>query len=69
MAHYTCWRQRFNNYRKALQALQRAVDLSEKRKLSELEALGLIREFEFTHELAWNVLKVTQLSERADGDA
>jgi len=51
------WRQRFSNYLKALQALQRAVALSEQRKLSELEEQGLIQGFEFTHELAWNVLK------------
>lgn len=51
------WRQRFNNYLKALQALQRAVVLSEQRALSELEEQGLIQGFEFTHELAWNVLK------------
>lgn len=51
------WKQRFNNYLKALQALQRAVALSEQRKLSELEEQGLIQGFEFTHELAWNVLK------------
>lgn len=51
------WKQRFNNYLKALQTLQRAVALSEQRELSELEAQGLIQGFEFTHELAWNVLK------------
>lgn len=34
-----------------------AVALSEQREFSELEALGLIQGFEFTHELAWNVLK------------
>ena len=51
------WKQRFSNYTQALQTLGRAVDLSEQRELSELEQQGLIQGFEFTHELAWNVLK------------
>ena len=51
------WKQRFNNYQKALQSLSRAVALSEQRPLSELEQQGIIQGFEFTHELAWNVLK------------
>ena len=51
------WKQRFQNFTKALETLRRAVGLSEQRKLSELEQQGLIQGFEFTHELAWNVLK------------
>lgn len=51
------WKQRFANYVKAMQCLASAVDLSKKRALSELEQQGLIQSFEFTHELAWNVLK------------
>ena len=51
------WKQRFNNYSKALQTLRRAVALARERDLSELEEQGLIQGFEFTHELAWNVLK------------
>jgi nucleotidyltransferase substrate binding protein (TIGR01987 family) len=51
------WKQRFNNYCKALQTLVSAVELSRARELSDLEAQGLIQSFEFTHELAWNVLK------------
>ena len=51
------WRQRFDNYQRALQTLSRAVALSAERPLSELEQQGLIQEFEFTHELAWNMLK------------
>jgi nucleotidyltransferase substrate binding protein (TIGR01987 family) len=51
------WKQRFNNYSKALQTLRRAVELAGQRDLSELEEQGLIQGFEFTHELAWNVLK------------
>jgi nucleotidyltransferase substrate binding protein (TIGR01987 family) len=51
------WKQRFANYQKALGQLNSAVTLSKQRPLSELEAQGLIQAFEFTHELAWNVMK------------
>lgn len=51
------WKQRFQNYTYALQTLRRAVDLNAQRPLSELEQQGLIQGFEFTHELAWNLLK------------
>ena len=51
------WKQRFNNYLKAFQMLVEAVDLARSRELSKLEQQGLIHSFEFTHELAWNVLK------------
>lgn len=51
------WHQRLQNYQRALAQLQKAVDLSKTRSLSELEQQGLIQAFEFTHELAWNVMK------------
>lgn len=51
------WLQRFDNFQRALQALGRGVTLAQSRELSELEQQGLIQGFEFTHELAWNVLK------------
>jgi nucleotidyltransferase substrate binding protein (TIGR01987 family) len=51
------WKQRFNNYSKAFQTLVAAVELARTRELSDLEEQGLIQSFEFTHELAWNVLK------------
>ncbi len=51
------WKQRFSNYTKAFQSLTEAVDLSRERELSTLEQQGLIQSFEFTHELAWKVLK------------
>ena len=51
------WQQRFVNYKKALQQLQSAVELSAQRALSNLEKQGVIQAFEFTHELAWNMLK------------
>ena len=51
------WLQRYENYKKALRQLKAAVDLQKTRPLSDLETQGLIQAFEFTHELAWNVLK------------
>lgn len=51
------WQQRFANYKKALAQLKEAVELSKQRPLSRLEQQGVIQAFEFTHELAWNVLK------------
>ncbi len=33
------------------------MSLADSRELSELEKQGLIKAFEFTHELAWNTLK------------
>jgi len=47
------WRQRFDNFERALQVLARGVVLAQQRPLSELEQQGLIQGFEFTHELAW----------------
>jgi len=51
------WKQRFNNYLQAFQTLVEGVELAQARELSKLEQQGLIQSFEFTHELAWNVLK------------
>ena len=51
------WIQRFNHFTKALAQLQEAVALSQQRPLSKLEEQGLIKAFEFTHELAWKTLK------------
>lgn len=51
------WQQRFANYKRALQQLVDAVALSRDRKLSQLEQQGLIQAFEFTQELAWQVMK------------
>lgn len=49
--------QRFSNFRKAMLTISEAADLASTRRLSNLEQQGLIQGFEFTHELAWNVLK------------
>ena len=51
------WKQRFDNFTRALHQLTLAVELSRQRTLSDLEKQGVIQSFEFVHELAWNVLK------------
>lgn len=51
------WHQRLNNYSKALLQLNEAVKIANQRALTNLEQQGLIQSFEFTHELAWNVMK------------
>lgn len=51
------WKQRFSNFTRAFQSLTEAVALSQQRELSPLEQQGLIQSFEFTHELAWKMLK------------
>lgn len=51
------WKQRLSNYQRAYAQLAEAVELSTTRPLSRLEQQGLIQAFEFTHELAWQVMK------------
>ena len=51
------WKQRLGNFKLALDQLSSAVSLSGTRELSNLEKQGLIQAFEFTHELAWKVMK------------
>jgi nucleotidyltransferase substrate binding protein (TIGR01987 family) len=51
------WKQRFSNYESALRQLTSGVEAARSRELNDLEKQGLIQAFEFTHELAWNVLK------------
>jgi nucleotidyltransferase substrate binding protein (TIGR01987 family) len=48
------WKQRFYNYQKALVQLTKFI---KKGELSELEEQGIIKAFEYTYELAWNVIK------------
>jgi len=40
-----------------LRQLAEAVELQNQRALSNLEKQGFVKTFEFTHELAWNVMK------------
>ncbi|MGH7951860.1 MAG: nucleotidyltransferase substrate binding protein [Limisphaerales bacterium] len=49
------WKQRFENYEKALLLLREA--LADIASLSELEKEGAVHRFEFTFELAWKTLK------------
>lgn len=56
------WLQRFSNYRKALAKLSKAVDIvssqmEEDEDIDELLEEGLIQRYEYTHELAWKVMK------------
>src|SRR5690554_1145020 len=58
------WEQRFLNFVKALKKLSQAVNYIEqsvenekKEVLNEIIKEGLIQRFEYTHELAWNVMK------------
>jgi nucleotidyltransferase substrate binding protein (TIGR01987 family) len=48
------WKQRFQNFEKAFLQLQRFI---EKEDLNEFEEQGLIKCFEYTYELAWNLMK------------
>jgi nucleotidyltransferase substrate binding protein (TIGR01987 family) len=57
------WEQRFSNYRKALAQLRKFF---EKDTLNELEQQGLIQAFEYTYELAWNVMRDYFVYEQAD---
>lgn len=51
------WMQRFENYKKAFAQLKEAMELMDVRELSKLEKQGTIQAFEYTHELAWKMLK------------
>ena len=48
------WQQRRQNFERALEKLEQACQRLE---LNELEAQGLIKAFEYTYELAWNMLR------------
>lgn len=50
------WQQRFDNFKRAFLLLREAME-SDRDKMSQLEKEGIIQRFEYTFELAWNVLK------------
>ncbi len=51
------WQQRFLNFQKAFHQLHEAMEILEKRPLTNLERQGFIQAFEYTHELAWKTMK------------
>ena len=51
------WHQRLCNFQLALKQLEDGINLAQTKKLNNIEKQGLIKAFEFTHELAWNVMK------------
>jgi len=51
------WKQRFDNFCKAFSELKEGLELANDRALSKLEQQGVIQGFEYTHELAWNLLE------------
>jgi nucleotidyltransferase substrate binding protein (TIGR01987 family) len=51
------WKQRFQNYQKAIATMKDAMELAATRELSDLEKQGVIQGFQFTFEMAWNVMK------------
>jgi len=60
----TRWIQRFSNFKKALTKLTEAVKYIKDSETEESSSIldeilkeGLIQRFEYTHELAWNVMK------------
>lgn len=48
------WKQRFQNYEKAIFYLQESIRRID---LSDLERAGVIQIYEFTFELAWKTIK------------
>ncbi|MDY6439061.1 MAG: nucleotidyltransferase substrate binding protein [Prevotella sp.] len=56
------WKQRFENFSKALALLNEASTIVARHLnydtgVADLLAEGLVQRFEYTHELAWNVMK------------
>lgn len=56
MAEDIRWKQRFSNYEKALSQLQEGIENNGADPINIIKE-GIIQRFEFTHELAWKVLK------------
>jgi len=51
------WIQRLENYENAFYQLESAVNLAKTKELNDLEKQGLIKSFEYTFELAWNLIR------------
>ena len=50
------WKQRFANYEKALKQLSEAIEQFGEDPIAIIKE-GIVQRFEFTHELAWKVMK------------
>jgi len=50
------WKQRFANFEKALQQLTKGIEENTGNPIDLIKE-GIIQRFEFTHELAWKVMK------------
>ncbi|HPI21458.1 MAG TPA: nucleotidyltransferase substrate binding protein [Candidatus Kapabacteria bacterium] len=51
------WKQRLVNYSLALKQLVAGIEEYKQKELSDLEKQGLIKAFEITQELSWNLMK------------
>lgn len=51
------WVQRFNNFIKTLEGLQKAIEEYKNDEDDEVVKVGMIKFFEMTYELAWNTMK------------
>jgi nucleotidyltransferase substrate binding protein (TIGR01987 family) len=51
------WIQRFDNYSQAFNTLSKDIELANSKELSDIEKRGLIQAFEYTYELAWNLIR------------
>lgn len=57
MADDIRWLQRLENYKNALNQLKNAVTQYKETGLNDLEKQGMIQAFEYTFELAWNLIR------------
>lgn len=51
------YKQRLQNYKRALLMVQEGVQAYTVRPLTNMEKQGFIKSFEFTYELAWNLMR------------
>jgi nucleotidyltransferase substrate binding protein (TIGR01987 family) len=51
------WKQRFENFEKALLLLQESLEAKPVREYSKLEQEGIVQRFEYTFELGWKTMK------------
>lgn len=51
------WEQKLQSYSKALNRLAQVVNESKRRELNEFERDSVVQRFEFTHEVAWKLMK------------